>query len=171
MEGAMQSGTALMPEVQPRLSPAAMPMVTLPKPWVTLPALTGVLLWMCFYPLGWGFLGWVALVPFLCTVRLEARPRFVYLGAFGGGAVFFLSAISWMTVADYRMVYTWLALSIYCALYFPVALLMIRRLERATSWPLTLTAPIVWTALEFVRSFLGTGFAWYYLGHSQHHYL
>ena len=38
-------------------------------------------------------------------------------------------------------------------------------------WPLTVTVPMIWTGLEFLRSFLGTGFAWYFLGHTQHHYL
>ncbi len=54
---------------------------------------------------------------------------------------------------------------------FPSGLYLIRRLDRATRWPLTVTVPIVWTGLEFARSFLLTGFAWYYLGHTQHDYL
>src|SRR5438132_1618389 len=41
----------------------------------------------------------------------------------------------------------------------------------STPLPLVLTVPIVWTALEFLRSFLISGFAWYFLGHSQHAYL
>src|SRR5207253_1639010 len=88
-----------------------------------------------------------------------------------GGCVFFWSALSWMTVADYRMVILWGLLATYCALYFPVALFLIRRLDGATRWPLTISVPLVWTGLEFLRSFFGTGFAWYFLGHTQHHYL
>ncbi|MGE0376714.1 MAG: apolipoprotein N-acyltransferase, partial [Planctomycetaceae bacterium] len=34
--------------------------------------------------------------------------------------------------------------------------------------PLLLAAPVVWTGLEFLRAHLMTGFAWYFLGHSQH---
>jgi apolipoprotein N-acyltransferase len=140
-------------------------------PWLSLPALSGALLWLCFYPLGWGFLAWVALVPLLLLVRLEARPWQIYLGSFAGGCLFYWSALSWMTVADYRMAYLWGLLATYCALYFPVALFLIRRFERLSRWPLSITVPLVWTALEFIRSFLGTGFAWYFLGHSQHRYL
>jgi len=34
------------------------------------PALaTGALLWMCYFPLAWGWLGWVALVPLLWFCR------------------------------------------------------------------------------------------------------
>jgi apolipoprotein N-acyltransferase len=170
----VKAGSVLMPDHSqptPQASARGFRAHAVPKPWLLLPALTGVLLWLCFYPLGWGFLGWAALVPLLFLVRLDARPWLIYLGAFSGGCVFYWSALTWMTVADYRMVYTWAMLSVYCALYFPLALFMIRRLDRATGWPLTMTVPIVWTALEFLRSFLGTGFAWYFLGHTQHHYL
>jgi apolipoprotein N-acyltransferase len=34
--------------------------------------------------------------------------------------------------------------------------------------PLFVTVPVVWTALEFLRSTFGTGFSWYLLGHTQH---
>src|SRR5205807_28892 len=73
----------------------------------------------------------------------------------------------WMRVADYRMNATWAMLAVYCALYFPVALWMIRRLDR---WPIPLmvSVPLVWIALEHLRCFLMTGFPWYLLAHTQH---
>jgi apolipoprotein N-acyltransferase len=76
-----------------------------------------------------------------------------------------------MRVADWRMYGTWALLATYCSLYFPVGVWLIRRLDRGTRLPLVLSAPLVWCGLEFVRSFLMTGFAWYYLGHSQHAFL
>src|SRR5262245_38487375 len=126
---------------------------------------SGFMLWLCYFPLAWGWLAWVAITPLLLLVRSQGRPRNIYWSAFSGGLVFFFSAIFWMTVADYRMIATWAALSLYCALYFPLTLFLIRKLDRATGWPLIATAPFVWAALEFMRSFLLTGFAWYYVGH------
>src|ERR1700685_3309790 len=92
----MKTGSVMMPEL-PKQSPLSTRNVnsspTLPKPCLILPALTGGLLWLCFYPLGWGFLGWVALVPLLFMVRLDARPWQIYVGAYLGGCVFFWTVL------------------------------------------------------------------------------
>ncbi len=132
---------------------------------------TGGLLWLCYFPVAWGWLGWLALVPLLALVRSSARPWTIYLSAWAGGLLFCMSAMHWLRVADPRMYFTWIFLATYCSWYFPLALYLIRFLERRTSLPLVLTAPIVWTALEFCRSFLITGFPWYLLGHTQHRLL
>jgi apolipoprotein N-acyltransferase len=132
-------------------------------------------------------LAWVALVPFLTLVRGSARPRWLYLSAYLSGLVFLTPALQWMRVADPRMYATWLTLAPYCSLYFLLALFLLRRLDRATPLPLTLTLPLVWTFLEFFRArfiggfaswWLGShqhdipgGFGWYFLGYSQHAFL
>src|SRR6267378_2727638 len=78
-----------------------------PRAWLRsclLPAmLSGVLLWTCHFPLAWGWLGWVALVPLLCLVRTTARPRAVYFSAWLGALLFFVPALQWMRVADDAM--------------------------------------------------------------------
>jgi apolipoprotein N-acyltransferase len=144
-------------------------------PHPLLPALaTGGLLWLCYFPAAWGWLAWVALVPFLVLVRLPRR-RFLYLSAYAGGLVFYGPAMQWMRIADPRMYATWIALTLYCSLYFPFSLFLLRRLDRRTPLPLVVTLPVVWTALEMVRcnfcSAFDGGFPWYLLGHSQHDYL
>ncbi len=136
---------------------------------ILLLALTsGGLLWLCYFPVAWGWLAWVSLVPMLALVRSPARTWVIYLSAWAAGLVFYWPVMQWMRVADPRMYFTWMFLATYCSLYFPLALCLIRFLDRRTSLPLVLTAPIVWTALEFFRSIFGTGFGWYMLGHTQH---
>jgi len=133
--------------------------------------LSGGMLWLCHFPVAWGWLGWVALVPVLPLLRATTRGWWRFLCAWLAGTVYFWAAISWMTVADTRMVACWAMLSLYCSLYFPLAVFLVRCLERGTHLPLLLTFPAVWTALEFFRSFFGTGFSWYLLGHTQHNAL
>jgi apolipoprotein N-acyltransferase len=162
------------PRTEPDQSPApaAVPPPVGVRPHLALPALaTAGLLWLCYFPVAWGWLGWVALVPLLALVRADASPRRIKLCAWLAGLAFFWPILQWMRVADYRMYYTWAMLATYCALYFPVAIVLLRRLDRGTSLPLIVTLPAVWVGLEFVRSWLLTGFAWYYLGHTQHDYL
>src|SRR5262249_7875968 len=113
-----------------------------PAPWATPGSLTlcalatSALLSLCHFPVAWGALGWVALVPLLGLVRSGARPRRVYWSAYLSGLVFYLAAVQWMRVADPRMYFTWIALSLYCAAYFPLAIFLARKFDRRTRLPL-----------------------------------
>src|ERR1700737_1675105 len=81
---------------------------------------TGVLLWLCHFPVAWSWLAWVALVPLLAAMRSQTRTRLVFLSSWVGGLVYFYAAISWMTVADNRMIGCWVLLATYCSFYFPL---------------------------------------------------
>jgi apolipoprotein N-acyltransferase len=134
-------------------------------------AISGVLLWACYFPVAWGWLAWFALVPVLCLVRGRLSTKGAFGCALVGGLIFFVPALQWMRVADPMMYATWLALALYCTLFFAVGILLLRRLDRCTRLPLMLTLPVVWTALEYLRAHLLTGFPWYFLGHTQHNFL
>ncbi len=160
---------------RPSAKTQAAPARVLPLPCLIPAVVAGAMMCACFHPLAWGLLGWVAVVPLLCLVRSSASPRRIYLSAWAGGIVFFLPALQWLRVADqwmpfpkYPMHGAWLLLTVYCALYFPAAIYLTRVLESRTRLPLVVTFPVVWVALEFARSFLLSGFAWYYLAHTQH---
>lgn len=157
------------------------------KTRVLLPAVaSGALLWTAFFPLDLGPVAFVAMVPFLTLVRAEnVGPTRRYLAAFAGGLVFSVLALKWIRVAHPMMAYfAWPGLSVGCALFWPLALFLIRKLDRL-NLPLAVTFPVVWVALEYVRAhfptgypFLApvhlhqlTGFGWYFLGYTQHHVL
>src|SRR5262249_21370129 len=95
----------------------------------------------------------------------------LYFGSFLAGLLFYLASLQWMRVADYRMYFTWIGLAIACALFFPVALFLVRRLDRRSPLPLVLTFPAAWAALEYTRAHIFSGLPWYFLGHSQHDFL
>jgi apolipoprotein N-acyltransferase len=140
--------------------------------WTLGPALlTGGLLWLTYFPANCGWIAWVALAPLLSLVRTTARPWRIYTSAWLGGLLCYTAALQWMRVADYRMYATWIGLALYCSLYFPFQILLLRILDRRTRLPLVVTVPVVWTALELFRAHFATGFAWYFLGHSQHAFL
>src|SRR5436305_4140 len=72
------------------------------------PALLGAaLLWLCFFPMAWGWIAWVAVVPLLTMLRSWGRPWALYSAALVNGMAFYLAALRWMPVADDRMYATW----------------------------------------------------------------
>jgi apolipoprotein N-acyltransferase len=143
-----------------------------PKTTVIWPAVaSAALLWSCFYPMNCGWLAWIAMVPLLCLLRTTAPARQVYVAAWACGLLCYVPALQWLRVADDRMVFTWAGLALYCSLFFPAGIYLLRRLDGLTRLPLVLTFPVVWTALEYFRAHFATGFPWYFLGHSQHDFL
>ena len=124
-----------------------------------MPALSGLLLWAAFFPLDLGPLAFVALVPFLGLVRAEGvGPWRRYFAAFVGGVVFYGIALNWVRVAHPTMaLFAWPGGTVYCALYWPLALFLLRQLDRLRL-PFALTLPVVWVGLEYVRAHFPTGF-------------
>jgi apolipoprotein N-acyltransferase len=156
-----------------------------PRSRVFLPAiLSGLLLYVCYFPLDFGILAWVALVPLLSLVRANARPRRIYFAAFVGGLFCYVPAIQWMRVAHPAMYASWLMLAIYCSICQSAAIYFVRRLDRV-GLPLWLAVPIAWVSVEYFRSHFPSGFAWleplglrnpigfgwYMLGHTQHAFI
>ena len=156
-----------------------------PKARVYLPAvLSGVLLWAAFFPLNWWPVAFVALAPLLTLVRAEGVGRWRrYTAAWVGGLAFGLLDVNWLRHAHPMMAYfAWPLLSLFLSVYWPLALFLLRRLDRLGKPPLALTLPVVWIALEYVKAHWPTGypfmkwihchqlagFAWGFLGHTQH---
>jgi apolipoprotein N-acyltransferase len=154
--------------------------------WVC-PMTTAVLLYLCYFPVSIGELAWVALVPLLVLVRMPGRPKRLYLSCFVAAMAFHWVVLQWVRVADWMMYFAWTIVATYGALYWPVALAVLRWLDRRTSLPLVVTVPAVWVSFEYVRYGMAGcfvslisgshqhdvpgGFGWYVLGHTQHDFL
>ncbi|MCA9073439.1 MAG: apolipoprotein N-acyltransferase [Planctomycetaceae bacterium] len=132
--------------------------------------LTALLCWAAFTPLDWGPLGFVCLVPVLLLVRIERPTRWMYtaltLTSFGG----WVATLQWMRLGDPSMYPAWLALSAYLAFYLPTFVGLTRVAVHRLRVPMMFAAPVVWTGLELLRAHLMTGFPWYFIGHTQHHW-
>lgn len=123
--------------------------------------------YVSFHPLDLGFLGWVCLVPWIILGIRGQSSRSGWI-LYGSILVLSLAQLRWMTVADYRMIGTWLLLGWWCSLFHWVGLKLAGVGSRKTPIPLAILVPVIWVSLEYAKAFLLTGFPWYYLAHTQH---
>ena len=113
-----------------------------------------------------GYLAWIALVPlFIFTV---SGKKHLCFNTFLIGTIFFFVQLSWLRHVTYI---AWILLSLYCSVYFLLFAVCARYVVLKLKWPLTLAAPCLWAALEFVRSFFLSGFPWFFIGHTQYQWL
>ena len=143
-------------------------------------AVTAILLILSFPDFEFSVLAWISLVPLIwAVVRRPAPLRALILG-WAAGAVFFYGSCYWLTysmihygglptpVAYLLLIPGALVIGLFPGLF---ALLLALTVKRFGLWAV-LTAPVVWTAMEWAR--LGvTGQLWNALGYSQayHPYL
>jgi len=139
--------------------------------------LSGVLLTAAFPRTGWFWIVWAALVPLLLALRDVTVKDGFRLGWITG-MVHTTGLIYWLvhTMSAYGHLPLYLSvgvlllfsayLSLYPALFCALIIHMGRTPLRALA-----AAPLLWAALEYLRSFLLTGFTWGYLGHSQYRWL
>ncbi len=108
---------------------------------------------------------WFALVPWLILIKTNNR---VILSSALIGAAFFLINLAWLRFVTFS---AWFLLSAYLTGLFVVFGFVTGFIIKRFKLPLTVIAPFLWVGLEYLRSFLFTGFPWLYLGHSQYKYL
>ncbi len=133
---------------------------------LTLSFLTILLLCLSFPPADLGYLAWIALIPWFVLIITE--EKYVYLNALFLGAVFFFIQLSWLR---HVAVIAWVLLGLYCSAYFLAFAFCTRFIIFKLKWPLVVIAPCIWATFEFIRSFLLSGFPWFFIGHTQYQYL
>jgi apolipoprotein N-acyltransferase len=120
------------------------------------------MLTLLFPPFYCFFLAPVALVPAaVCILRRPLKWR--YVGAYYlAGVAFWAPNLFWLgpvTVGGF------IGLAMFIALYFVAFALVFRQLVVGFRMPATIALPLVWTAVEYIRStFVLGGFPWFLLG-------
>lgn len=131
-----------------------------------LAALSIILLSLAYPTPDLGLFAWIALVPWLLVIGSRDSPPLLI--SFLVGAIFFTYNGYWLGYVTYP---GWLGLSLYQALYFLLFGLACNYLYRTLQLPLFLIAPFLWVAQEYLRSFVLTGFPWFFIAHTQYSYL
>jgi apolipoprotein N-acyltransferase len=117
---------------------------------------------------------WFALVPLF--VSMHERP---FRSGFAAGVGFFGPVLYWLNIVmttygkmhPVFSVVAYLLLVGYLALFFAVTTWAACRLRERLGMSTLLTLPVLWVTLEFLRSFLLSGFPWASLGYSQQSHL
>ena len=144
-----------------------------PNPLTVWPIyLSSLFLWFSHPPFNLGWLAWIAPVGYLwfaeqslTTARFGARE---WLHGWLAGCLFWLPILQGIRLAFWPLYAGWLALALYLAIYTPLFLYGLRNLRRR-GLPLLLAAPLLWVGLEYIRSYMLTGYSASMLSHTQVH--
>ena len=136
-------------------------------------ASSGFLLTLSFPKFEISLLAWFAVVPLFVALRNLSLKNSFYLGLFTG-LVHYLSLMYWLAhtmsayghLPFYVSIPTLSLLSFYLALYIALFSMAVTCL---CSTPLSFLfiSPLIWVSLEYIRSFLFTGFPWELIGYTQ----
>lgn len=140
--------------------------------------ISGVLLVLCFPKPNLSLLAWIALVPFLMSLYDKNLRSAFAIGCIFGIPYFFgtlywiyysinhyggMSFISSISIVVLLCLY----LSIYPGIFGSLFSLAMRK----TKLPALLIAPVFWVVLEFIRTYVFTGFPWSSIGYTQYRHL
>ena len=137
--------------------------------------LSGVLLILSFPDPNLEFLAWVALVPLFLSIEGKGLFQSFLLG-FSTGFVSFLGILYWIIVAVHTygnvpLILSFLILLLlvaYLGLFTGAFTFLTRLIQTRSGLQTVFFTPFLWVTLEYLRSFLMTGFPWADLGYCQY---
>ena len=137
---------------------------------------TGFLLFLSF-PGAAGFwpVAWVALVPLLLAIRDVSPGRAARLGLLAG-MIHYVSLLYWIVIVlgRYGSLPLWvsvpalLLLALYMSSYLALFCFLINKVWKQKEVLGVWIGPLLWVGLDFLRSFLFSGFPWQDLAYSQY---
>jgi len=140
---------------------------------ILLAAASGLLLSGSFPKFGWDLLAWFALAPLLYSIKDQEAWAGFRLG-FVAGLVHYCTLLYWLVPVMRTYGYLPLYLSLSVLFLFAAVLALFMAVFAAVLTVLGTTPlralvamPVLWVALEYLRSFIFSGFPWELLGYSQ----
>jgi apolipoprotein N-acyltransferase len=143
------------------------------------PALiSGFLLVLCFPTIDLFPIAWIALVPLLFSLY-DKRPGQAFKTGVLFGIPYFFGTLYWIYhsinhyggISLFSSITIVILLCIYLSLYPGLFALVFSTAIRNTKLPALLIAPVFWVVLDFLRTYLFTGFPWASIGYSQYKFL
>ncbi len=148
------------------------------KKVLLLPLISGILLVLSFPPFNLYPLALVSLVPLLVAITGRGTKKIFFPG-FITGAVYFLGTVYWVFHSMYvyghipavASVCLLFLLCSYLSLYTGIFAVLFNVVYVRLRLPAMFIAPVMWTTLEYARTYILTGFPWSLLGYSQYSFL
>ena len=142
-----------------------------------LAVLSGFLLTLSFPRTNFSWIAWFSLIPLFAVLNNLSPKKSFYIGLFTGFA-HYLTLVYWLayTMKTYGHLPLYLSVTIlllltaYLALYVAIFSMTFTWLC-SSPVNLIILPPLIWVSLEYIRSFLFTGFPWELVGYSQHNIL
>jgi len=137
---------------------------------------TGILLFLCFPgSVGLWPVAWVALVPLLLVLKNVGPGAAARLGLLAG-MIHYVSLLYWIIIVlgRYGNLPLWvsvpamLLLSLYMSSYMALFCAIISKVWQQNEIMVLWMGPLLWVGLDYVRSFLFSGFPWQDLAYSQY---
>lgn len=141
---------------------------------IFLAILSGLLLFLSFPKCDLWYLAWIAFTPLFFAIQGKTLRESFSLGVIAG-ITFHIGIIYWVifVTVHYGNLPVYLAVAVmvvfacYLSLYCGIFALLISFFKKR-HLPYMLTAPFLWTALEYGKSNLLSGFPWENMGYSQY---
>jgi apolipoprotein N-acyltransferase len=138
-------------------------------------AVSGALLVVSFPNYSLWPVAFVFLVPLLLCVEGKSGREAFLLGAFAG-VIAYIGLIYWVVVAVHRYgniplplaIPILFLLAIYLSLFWGAFTFLISSINAKSEWGMLFVFPVLWVGLEYVRSFLLSGFPWVLVGYTQY---